>query len=68
MRQIVDAIFYVLRNGCAWRDLPKDFPPRSTIYGWFLRFRREGLFATITITWSWLTASAPCARPRPRRR
>jgi hypothetical protein len=37
----------VLRAGCAWRLLPKDFPPRSTVYGWLLRFRREGLFETV---------------------
>ncbi len=47
MREIVNAIFYVLRSGCAWRLLPKDFPPMTTVYGWFLRFRREGMFATI---------------------
>lgn len=47
MREIMNAIFYVLRAGCAWRLLPKDFPPMTTVYGWFLRFRREGLFKTI---------------------
>jgi len=47
MREIVNAIFYVLRAGCAWRMLPKDFPPMTTVYGWFLRFRRAGLFKTI---------------------
>lgn len=47
LREIMNAIFYVLRSGCAWSLLPKDFPPRSTVYGWFLRFRREGLFETI---------------------
>jgi len=47
MREIVNAIFYVLRAGCPWRLLPKDFPPMTTVYGWFLRFRREGLFRTI---------------------
>ena len=47
MREIINAIFYVLRAGCAWRMLPKCFPPMTTVYGWFLRFRREGLFATI---------------------
>jgi transposase len=47
MREIINAIFYVLRAGCAWRMLPKDFPPMTTVYGWFLRFRREGLFETI---------------------
>ena len=47
MREIMSAIFYVLRAGCAWRMLPKDFPPMTTVYGWFLRFRREGLFETL---------------------
>jgi transposase len=47
MREIMNAIFYVLRAGCAWRMLPKDFPPTTTVYGWFLRFRREDLFKTI---------------------
>ena len=47
MREIMNAIFYVLRAGCAWRLLPKDFPPMTTVYGWFLRFRRDGLFKTI---------------------
>ncbi|MBX6321995.1 MAG: IS5 family transposase [Rhodospirillaceae bacterium] len=47
MREIMNGIFYVMRGGCAWRLLPKDFPPRSTVYGWFLRFRRERLFETI---------------------
>ena len=44
MREIMSAIFHVLRSGCAWRMLPKDFPPMTTVYGWFLPFRREGLF------------------------
>jgi len=47
MREIMNAIFYVLRGGIAWRLLPKDFPPMTTVHGWFLRFRREGLFQTI---------------------
>jgi transposase len=47
MREIVNAIFYVLRAGCPWRLLPKCFPPMTTVYGWFLRFRRDGLFETI---------------------
>jgi transposase len=47
MREVLNAIFYVLRGGCAWRDLPNDFPPASTVYGWFMRFRRERLFETL---------------------
>jgi putative transposase len=32
LREIVNAIFYVMRSGCAWRLLPADFPPWSTVY------------------------------------
>jgi transposase len=35
LRRVVDAIFYLLQAGCQWRMLPKDFPPRSTVYGYF---------------------------------
>ncbi|MCK4471269.1 MAG: transposase, partial [Anaerolineae bacterium] len=35
MREIVNAIFYLLRSGCAWRMLPHDFPPWQTVYGYF---------------------------------
>ena len=41
MREIVNAIFYVLRSGCAWRLLPDSFLPRQTVYGWFLRLRDD---------------------------
>jgi len=41
MREIVNAIFYVLRSGCAWRMLPHEFPPWQTVYGWS-RFEETG--------------------------
>jgi putative transposase len=41
---ILDAIFYVLRSGCPWRLLPKDFPPWETVYWWFGRWRTDGTF------------------------
>lgn len=44
MREIVNAIFYVLRGGITWRLLPKDFPPWPTVYRWFARFRDEAVF------------------------
>ena len=43
-RQILDAVFYVLKSGCPWRLLPRDFPPRRTVYHWFRRWRIEGTF------------------------
>ena len=47
MRRIVEAIFYVLRGGIGWEMLPDEFPPHSTVYRWFARFRDEGIWETI---------------------
>ena len=47
MREIWNAIFYVLRGGIAWRMIPKDLPPRSTTFGYFSRWRDAGLFGRI---------------------
>src|SRR3954451_18718691 len=43
-REIFNAIFYILKSGCAWRLLPRDFPPWETVYGWFRRWRIDGTF------------------------
>src|SRR5215204_4466045 len=43
-REVLDAIFYVLKSGCPWRLLPKDFPPWETVYWWFGRWRVDGTF------------------------
>ena len=44
LRAILDAVFYVLKSGCPWRLLPKDFPPWKTVYDWFRRWRIDGTF------------------------
>ncbi|WTO66978.1 IS5 family transposase (plasmid) [Streptomyces sp. NBC_00212] len=41
-RRIVDAIFYVVRTGCAWRQLPKDFAPWPTVYWYFTWWHDDG--------------------------
>jgi transposase len=41
-REIVNAILYVLRTGCAWRMLPRDLPPWQTVYWYFKRWRDDG--------------------------
>jgi putative transposase len=41
-REILDAIFYVLKSGCAWRLLPHDFPPWKTVYHYFRSWRLDG--------------------------
>jgi putative transposase len=44
LRRILDAIFYVLRTGCAWRYLPSNFPPWQTVFYHFRRFRLRGVW------------------------
>jgi putative transposase len=44
LREILNAIFYVLRGGCAWRLLPHDFPPWKTVYHYFRAWRLSGLW------------------------
>ena len=44
LRAVVDAIFYILSAGCQWRALPKDFPPRATVQGYFYSWRDNGLW------------------------
>jgi putative transposase len=42
LRAILDAVFYVLKSGCPWRLLPRDFPPWKTVYDWFRKWRIDG--------------------------
>ena len=49
LRVILNAVFYVLKSGCPWRLLPRDFPPWKSVYDWFRRWRIDG-------TWERLNA------------
>jgi putative transposase len=41
-REILNAVFYIVRGGCAWRLLPNDFPPWKTVYHYFRFWRLDG--------------------------
>jgi putative transposase len=58
LREVLDAIFYVVKSGCAWRLLPHDFPPWKTVYHYFRFWRLDG-------TWKRMH-SALCKRVRVR--
>jgi transposase len=47
LRAVVDAILYMAATGCQWRQLPKEFPPYSTVQGYFYAWSREGRWASI---------------------
>jgi len=46
-RELIEAILYVLRAGCAWRLLPHAFPPWQTVYSYLRRWQREGVWDRI---------------------
>jgi putative transposase len=58
LREILNAVFYIARSGCAWRLLPHDFPPWKTVHHYFRIWRIDG-------TWERLNA-ALCERLRIR--
>lgn len=45
MRDVLDAVFYVTRTGCAWRMLPHDFPPWQTVYDFYSNWRDDDTWA-----------------------
>ena len=47
LRDVLDAIFYVLKSGCPWRLLPHDFPPWSTVYYHFRKLRLSGAWSLV---------------------
>jgi putative transposase len=49
-REILDAVFYVLRSGCAWRLLPRDFPPWETVYHYFRKWSLDGTWERLNHT------------------
>jgi putative transposase len=49
MREVVNAILYVLRTGCQWRALPKRFPPRSTVQYYFYLWRDQRIWRRINL-------------------
>lgn len=43
-REILNGIFYVQRTGCQWEMMPHDLPPYSTVYGYFKKWQRKGVW------------------------
>src|SRR5262245_2466623 len=47
LREVVNAILFLVRSGCQWRLLPHDFPPWSTVHTWYRRWRSDGTWARL---------------------
>jgi putative transposase len=47
VREVLDALFYLVRAGCQWRLLPREFPPWQTVSHWFRRWRLDGTWERV---------------------
>lgn len=65
LRAVVNAILYILATGCQWRALPKDFPPRSTVQGYFYRWRDDGTWHSINRSLVRVLRKAVGRKPMP---
>ena len=50
LKGIMNAMLYLIKTGCQWRMLPKDFPPYNTVYYYFRKWKNEGVFEDIMDT------------------
>lgn len=50
LREVLNAILYLSRSGCPWDMLPHDLPPKSTVFGYFSRWRNDGTWKKIVDT------------------
>ena len=64
-REILNAIFYLLRAGCAWRMLPHDLPPWKTVYHYFRLWRKDGTWERINAALRAQLREADGRKPEP---
>lgn len=65
LRVIMDAILYIIRTGCQWRMLPKDFAPWQTVYYYFRKWKFEGVIEYIMDTLYALSRKAAGRKDSP---
>ena len=46
-RELINAVFYIVKTGCQWRQLPKDFPNWKTVYSFFMRMQKRNVLEKI---------------------
>jgi putative transposase len=64
-RAILDAVFYVLKSGCPWRLLPKDFPPWKSVYDWFRKWRIDGTWERLNAALREVVSTRSGRNPQP---
>ena len=67
LRAVLDAILYIARTGCQWRMLPKDFPPFTTVQGYFYDWRTTACLRRSILRCCWKHAKQRAVNRAPRR-
>ena len=63
MREVMNGLMYVLSTGCQWRAIPKDLPPKSTIYDYFDLWTYDGTLGGSTTRFMSSVANKPSGKP-----
>ena len=73
-KECFEGIIYVMRTGCQWKELPKEYPPKSTVHDALQRWRKSGMFINlwmeilieyddlIGLDWEWLSGDTSFAK------
>ena len=64
--EVVNAILYVLKNGCVWRDLPGDLPPWGTVYWYFAKWEADGTWQRVSTCLNVSSREQAQKKPGPR--
>ena len=66
LAEVVNAILYVLKNGCVWRDLPGDLPPWGTVYWYFAKWEADGTWQRVSTCVNVSSRERAEKKPSPR--
>ena len=66
MREVVNAILYLTREGCSWRALPHDLPPWKTVYNYFEQWKQDGTWDRLLDILRWRVRQKAGRDPTPR--
>ena len=64
-RELLNAVLYLVKTGCQWRNLPHDFPPYPTVYSFFRRAKLNGLWDRILEQVVKITREKAVRAPQP---
>ena len=65
LREILAALFYIEKTGCQWRMLPRDFPPKETVWQQFRRWRDDGTLEKVRLALNQEARTRAGRRPLP---